>query len=115
MTAFILGILTPLLATAPHGGGGGSEPAGAPELPNVITLLSARYHDVPFISFLHHWENVIFAFIVAAGLSILAYFATRHKSLMPGRLQNLLEMAVEGLDNFFAGVLGPQGRRFTPF
>ena len=113
MFSTIFAMISPLLATT--AAGGSSEPSGAPELPNIITLLSARYHDVPFISFMHHWENVIFAFMVATGLSLLAYFATRNKTMVPGKLQNVLEIAVEGLDNFFAGILGPQGRRFTPF
>lgn len=113
MISTIFAMISPILATT--AAGGSSEPTGAPELPNIITMLSARYHDVPFVMFLHHWEHVIYAFTVATGLSLLAYFATRNKTMVPGRLQNVLEIAVEGLDNFFAGILGPQGRRFTPF
>ena len=108
----LLGMITPLMATA---AADGAEPTGAPELPNIITMLSHQYHGHPFIDFMHHYENVIYAYIVMIGLSVLCYAATKNKSLMPGKLQNVLEMAVEGLDNFFAGVLGPQGRRFTPF
>lgn len=104
-------LIYPLMAVTEHGG----EAEGAPELPNIITLLSHRLHDVPFIAFLHHWENVLFAFSVAVGLSVLSYASTRRKSLMPGKLQNFMEMIVEGLDNFVAGILGPEGRRFTPF
>ena len=34
----------------------------------------------------------------------------------PGKLQNLLEIAVEGLDNFFSGILGPEnGRKYLFF
>ncbi len=106
-------LIYPLMAVTEHGGGGEAE--GAPELPNIITILSNRLHDIPFISFLHHWENVVFAFVVATGLSLLAYASTRHKSLMPGKLQNFMEMVVEGLDNFVVGILGPEGRQFTPF
>jgi F-type H+-transporting ATPase subunit a len=106
-------LIYPLLAVTEHGAA--AEAEGAPELPNIITLLSHRLHDVPFISFLHHWENVLFAFTVAVGLSVLSYASTRRKSLMPGKLQNFMEMIVEGLDNFVAGILGSEGRRFTPF
>jgi F-type H+-transporting ATPase subunit a len=106
-------LLYPLMAVTEHAAK--AEPEGAPELPNIITLLSHRLHDVPFVAFLHHWENVLFAFTVAIGLSVLSYASTRRKSLIPGKLQNLMEMVVEGLDNFVAGILGPEGRRFTPF
>jgi F-type H+-transporting ATPase subunit a len=105
-------LIYPLLAVTEQGA---AEAEGAPELPNIITLLSHRLHDVPFIAFLHHWENVLFAFTVAVGLSVLSYASTRRKSLMPGKLQNFMEMIVEGLDNFVAGILGSEGRRFTPF
>jgi F-type H+-transporting ATPase subunit a len=93
----------------------GAHASGAPELPNIITMLSHRYHEVPLVAFLHRWENVIFAFIVAIGLSLLARFATRRMTMVPGGLQNVFEMIVQALDDFFAGILGPEGRRFTPF
>ena len=81
----LLGMIQPLMATAAaEGAHGGGESAGAPELPNIITMLSHQYRDVPFIAFLHHWENVIFAFTVAIGLSVLSYAATKNKSLLPG-------------------------------
>ena len=116
MPAVLLAMFYPLLAVTEHAAQGApAEPAGAPELPNVITLLSHRFHDVPFIQFLHHWENVVFAFTVAILISVVARIATKNRSLLPGKLQNFLEMVVEGLDDFFAGILGPEGRRFTPF
>jgi F-type H+-transporting ATPase subunit a len=36
-------------------------------------------------------------------------------TLMPGKLQNLVEMVIEGLDGFIKGVLGPEGGRYVPF
>jgi F-type H+-transporting ATPase subunit a len=36
--------------------------------------------------------------------------------MIPGRLQNLVEMAVEGLSNFITDILGPRhGPRYVPF
>jgi F-type H+-transporting ATPase subunit a len=106
-------LLFPLVAVTEHGGESASS--GAPELPNIITLLSARYHEIPLVAFLYRWENVIYAFVVAIGLSLLARLATRRMTMVPGPLQNVFEMVVQGLDDFFAGILGPEGRRFTPF
>lgn len=109
-------LIYPLLAVTEHGGEhAAAEAEGAPELPNIITILYHRLSDSPFISFLHHWENIIFAFSVAIGLSVLSYAATHKRTLVPGKLQNFMEMVVEGLDNFVRGILGPEGRRFTPF
>jgi len=35
--------------------------------------------------------------------------------MIPGRLQLFMEMVVGGLDDFVCGILGPKGKRFTPF
>lgn len=110
MTRFFHSWLHPFFAVSGEGG----DP-GPPELPNIITFLSHWFHDNVIIAFLHHWENVFFAFVVGAGLSLLAYKSSRNATLIPHGLQNLMEAVVEGLDNFFGGILGPEGRRYTPF
>ena len=88
---------------------------GGPELPNFITLLYHKYGKVAFVEFLHHWENIIFSLLIVIIISFIAYLASRKSTLIPGGLQNFVEMALEGLDNFICGILGPRGRRFTPF
>jgi F-type H+-transporting ATPase subunit a len=88
---------------------------GAPELPNFITLLYHKFGGVAFVGFMHHYENVIFSWMVAIFLCILAYLVYRKRAILPGRLQNAVEMVVEALDDFVCGILGPQGSRFTPF
>ncbi|MGB8656393.1 MAG: F0F1 ATP synthase subunit A [Candidatus Zixiibacteriota bacterium] len=88
---------------------------GAPELPNFITLLYEKFGRVALVGFLHHWENVVFSWMIVIFVCVVAYLTYRKRSMMPGKLQNLVEMAVESLDNFVCGILGPQGRRFTPF
>ena len=51
--------------------------------------------------------------VLAAGISLLV---TRNLKERPGRLQNLLEIAVSGLDDFFAGILGREhGRKYLFF
>lgn len=95
-------------AAAVHG-------SGIPEIPNFITLLNTQWHDNPFVSLLHHWENLIFALIVAAVLSVVAWRATKQRLLIPSRGQNFIELLVEGIDSFVKGVIGPAGREHTPF
>lgn len=95
------------------------EPAaahgGIPELPNVITVLSARWHDHPLVAVLHHWENLLFAAVVGCGLSWVAWRYARRPALLPTGWQNLVELLVEAIDQFVCGMLGPAGRRYTPF
>jgi len=116
---------------APAGGAGGSEhaaaePAGAahgeekeagPEkFANIITVLHRAFPDAPWATFLHHYEVVIFSLFIALMLCVIAMIATRNPQMIPGPLQNVVEMAVEGLYNFIVDILGPKyGPRYVPF
>jgi len=91
------------------------EGAGTPELPNLVTILLDRFGDVSWTRFLYQWENVLFSWVAIGILSLVAYLAYRRRSLVPGRLQAGVETVVESLDNLVTGVIGPEGRRFTPF
>lgn len=44
-------------------------------------------------------------------LTILSILATRKLKDVPGPLQNLAEMAVEGLQNYFAGIMGAKAAK----
>jgi F-type H+-transporting ATPase subunit a len=92
-----------------------AQASGAPELPNLITVLYGYFSNVPLVEWLHHWENVVFSWVVIALMCVVAQRATRRATLVPGGLQNLVEMIVESLDSFVSGVLGKRGREFTPF
>jgi F-type H+-transporting ATPase subunit a len=104
-----------LVSTGAEEAGKKAAEQGAPELPNFITLLYEKYGRTALVQFLHTWQNVVFSLIIILILGFVAYFASRRKTLLPGKLQNFVEMAVESLDNFICGILGPRGRKFTPF
>ena len=86
-----------------------------PEIPNVITLLSERWHGAPWISWLHHWENLVFAAIVGLVLCAVTWRYARHPARVPRGWQNALELFIEGVDRLVQGIIGTAGRRFTPF
>ena len=92
-----------------------AEHGGIPELPNIITLLSSRWHDSPLVSWLHHWENLVFALLIGAVLSLIAWRYARKPAMLPGGWQNVLELLVESIDQFVQRIIGPAGRRHTPF
>lgn len=100
------------VAEAAEAAGGG---AASLEPPNIILLLHHYFPQSPIVEFLHHFENPFFSAIAIFILVFVARQATRKTQLIPGKLQNLVETAVESLDNFVTGVMGPAGRRFTPF
>lgn len=85
------------------------------ELPNLITILAEKFPGSRFAEYLHAWENVFFSVIIAALLSFVAYRATKKAGFIPGRLQCFLETVVSAIDDFVCGILGRNGRRFTPF
>ncbi len=97
--------------TAAHG----ASEEGLKELANFITLLNDYFHDVPFVHFLHQWENVVFSLLAGLFLITVSFFAVRKKTLIPGPLQNALEYAVEALENLVVGIIGARGRTYVPF
>lgn len=86
-----------------------------PELPNLLTYLERALRNTPWAKFLLLWENVIFSIIIAGIILVFAYFATRRRKLIPDRLQNAGELFAGSLDDFICGIMGPKGRKFTPF
>jgi F-type H+-transporting ATPase subunit a len=85
------------------------------EAPNLVTILAERLEGTRLASILPEWESIIFSVISIAILSILAFLASRKISRVPGRFQALVELVVSGIDDFVCGIIGPKGRRYTPF
>lgn len=95
---------------------GEEKEAGPEKFANIITVLHRAFPDAPWSRFLHHWEVLIFSLFIAVMLCVVAMIATKNPQMIPGRLQNLVEMAVEGLYNFIVDILGPKyGPRYVPF
>ena len=92
-----------------------SPQALQPELPNLVTILEHHLGHTGWAPFLKLWENVIFSLLIVAAMAIIAYFAGRRPKMIPGRLQNAAEFLIGALDEFICGILGPCGRRYTPF
>jgi len=89
---------------------------GAEELANLISLLTSYVFTAgPIHHFLHQWENMIWAYIFAGIIILFAQLAAKNPQMIPGRLQNLVEMIVESISDFIMGILGPRGRPFVPF
>ena len=105
---------------AHHGEGAHAEGGHAehPELPNVITVLRSLNEGRPtpsWLAFLHQWENVVFSLFAALLLILVFGLSARPKKMVPGGLQNLGEALLGGLNDFFLGILGPDGKKYVPF
>jgi F-type H+-transporting ATPase subunit a len=113
--------------TAVHGEeaehGEASGPTHPPTLVDIAanTLEGKNLHSDPthahhpVAKFLLEFKAPIYSAIVIGILCAIFIPISRRLTLIPGRYQNLVEWAIEGLDNFVQGVLGPDGRRFVPF
>lgn len=112
--------------------GGHSHP---PELENFWNLLAKSplndegavtrpivkqfdiYVEDPVQSTLHAThQNVFFGMLSIVMIWWLFWRAMRKRALIPGRAQAAVEIVIEGLRNFFLGVLGEKhGPRYVPF
>ena len=86
-----------------------------PEVLNWIHLIAEATAPSPVSEFLLRWEKAIFSGIVISLISFVAISLSRNIQLVPGRLQSLFEMLISGLDDIVQGVMGPRGRKYTPF
>jgi F-type H+-transporting ATPase subunit a len=82
---------------------------------NFVYLLEEIVGHGPVADFLKRFENVIFGVIVISVLGFVFFLASKKLEMVPGRLQSACETIVEGLNGFVCGILGPGGRKYTPF
>jgi F-type H+-transporting ATPase subunit a len=74
----------------------------------------------PLLFFENHWLHehhlvvVSYTWFVMAVLALLSFLATRRISVLPGSVQNVMEVIVEGFDNLLIETMGPEGRPFFP-
>ena len=89
--------------------------SGTPHITNWMTLI---IHGVGAESavgkWLHRFEDLLFAAIIALFLCLIFWIASRRPQLIPKGIQNAMELVVESLNNFVLGVMGPNGRPFVP-
>ncbi len=101
--------LLPALAMATEEGGHEEAKGGSSHLPSVVSMLTG--HD----SWAYHWINIIYAAVISLILSIIVIRVYAKRQMIPGKGQNALEMAVEGMYNFLYSILGKEAKRYLPF
>ncbi len=104
----------PLLAVATAGDSGAAgdhngEHGGAPHLPSLVGLIFGSEGVA------HHWINVEYAFFVAVVFSVVSVTVYSRRRMIPGRLQNFLEILVEGMYDFLYTILGKDTKRYLPY
>lgn len=88
---------------------------GMPEAPNALTLIRDYFKESHWTQYLQDFEAVIFSIFIALIVSLLFYFGSRKREMLPTGLQNAMEYFVENFRNFIVGVIGREGERYVPF
>lgn len=55
--------------------------------------------------------EVLTMFAILLVVAVLSIIATHNMKMRPGKFQNIMEWAVESLDNFFSGIIGRKNSR----
>lgn len=86
--------------------GGLPEPLLFAKLVNLDTVTIAGQHV--------HFSHVFYTWVAMAILFIFGWLVRRHLTLVPGKLQNLAEIVVDGLETFTVNTIGEDGRKVFP-
>jgi F-type H+-transporting ATPase subunit a len=71
-------------------------------------------HPLLFLENHYFPAHVTYTWFIVVLLSFFSFLATRRLEVYPGRLQNVMETIVGGLDSLLTDTMGHQGRRFFP-
>lgn len=66
---------------------------------------------LPIFGVLDVTGEVVVMWIILAVVALLSFFATRNLRERPGKFQNIIEMGVEYIDNFFSDIIGSKNAR----
>jgi F-type H+-transporting ATPase subunit a len=71
-------------------------------------------HPLLFLENPYFPPQVTYAWFIVALLAVLSFLATRRLQVYPGRLQNVMEVIISGLDSLLNEIMGHHGRKFFP-
>jgi len=104
-------------STAAHAATGHAAAAAessATEFPSFFDLLGVDMHGEFLGIAMHDWVPIVMSWLVALVLVLITFLATRNMQKVPRGLQAFMEIVVEGLNNFFSGIIGPAASRYLP-
>lgn len=58
--------------------------------------------------------HVTYSWFVMVVLILVGFLATRNMTMVPGRIQNFMEVVLGGINNTLLETMGPKGRTFFP-
>lgn len=85
------------------------------ELPSFVEILGVDLRHRFLGVELHEWVPVIMSLLVGTILVLVSYLGMRRLEKVPHGSQALLEVIVQGLEDFLRGVMGSAAPKFLPF
>jgi len=58
--------------------------------------------------------HVTYTWVIMVFLIVLGFLATRNLKMIPGGIQNVMEVVTSGIYNFMIDTMGPRGHKFFP-
>ena len=109
MKLFRLAMPTLIILLFAETGFSSGESGGFQPLPSVWSLIFG--HEGPAYFFV----DIVYGLATSILFSITAVIVYRKRQMIPGKLQNLLELFVESAYNFIESILGHNAKKYTPF
>ncbi len=103
---YMLAVAMPPVGRLLMAAAGGEEGGG--ELPNVVGMLT--HNEGP----LNAWVSIIYAILVSIILCVIVLIVYARRRNIPGPLQNVVEMAVEGAYDFLYNIMGENTKKYLP-
>jgi len=73
---------------------------------HALSFLHLAFPGVP--------THLLYTWLVMIFLILLSLFAKRHLHINPGRIQNVMEVIVDGMHKLLIDTMGPSGLKFFP-
>ncbi|MBU2547456.1 MAG: F0F1 ATP synthase subunit A [Proteobacteria bacterium] len=77
-------------------------------------ILVAILETIGLGHFAHAYPHVLYTWLVMVVLIILAWLAGRNTQMIPGKMQNVFEVVLDGIEGFQVDMMGEEGRPYFP-
>jgi F-type H+-transporting ATPase subunit a len=81
---------------------------GSTHLPDAVSMITDS-------AAAEHFKPIIFTLLISIIFCYFAIITYRKRQMIPGPLQNVMEMMVEGMYNFIYSILGEDAKKYIPF
>ena len=79
-----------------------------------LLLLSLLFDAIGLGSFAHHYPHVLYSWLVMLILIVFGWLASKTVTMVPGKLQNVFEVIIDGIESFQVEMMGEEGRKYFP-